>query len=178
MFRRPSFPKSDTAAAQACARETSEYFRAQGAIVDRSRETVTHYAKRWCKWRDKKGLGCVAGDRALLDRHILPVLGDFDVRHVARDDLKRLVGKLDAKVKRGKSDDGKPFSAKTAINAWGVARALFRDAQRAKGVRGRPASHHAARWAMRTSRPPRSACARPRTWPPRSGTCSPSSPTS
>jgi integrase len=83
---------------------------------------------------EKKGLGCVDGDGALLERHLLPELGEFDVRHVARDDLKRLVGKLDAKVKRGNSDDGKPFSAKTAINAWGVARALFRDAQRAKDV--------------------------------------------
>ncbi|MGA7124042.1 MAG: site-specific integrase [Polyangiaceae bacterium] len=129
-----TIPKHDREAAQACARETSAWMRKHGAVVDRDHETVTHYAIRWCRWREGKKLGCVDGDRALLERHILHEIGGFDVRTIARDDLKRLVGKLDAKVAAGKSSDGKPFSAKTAINAWGVARALFRDAQRAKDV--------------------------------------------
>jgi integrase len=131
----PKIAESDVEGARACARETSTRLRAFGVKIDRSRETVAHYADRWCKWREAKGMGCADGDRALLARHILPDLGNFDVRHVARDDLKRLVGKLDAKVARGVSDDGKPFSAKTAINAWGTVRAIFRDAQRAKDVK-------------------------------------------
>ncbi len=131
----PKIPESDKAAAQSGARAMSDYSRKHGAVTDRDRETVEHYAARWCRWREGKKLGCVDGDRALLERHLLPEIGGFDVRYIARDDLKRLVGKLDAKVARGKSDDGKPFSAKTAINAWGVARALFRDAQRAKDVK-------------------------------------------
>jgi hypothetical protein len=130
----PKITETDVDGARACAATTSTYFRERGAVIDRHRETVARYAARWCKWREGKGLGCVDGDRAVLERHILPEIGTFDVREIARDDLKRLVGKLDAKVKRGQSDDGKPFSAKTAINTWGTVRAIFRDAQRAKDV--------------------------------------------
>ncbi len=130
----PRIPEHDRATAQAAGKEMSAYTRQHGAISDPTRETVAHYAERWCRWRKGKGLGCVEGDRVLLARHVLPDIGEFDVRTIARDDLKRLVAKLDAKVTVGRSQDGKPFSAKTAINAWGVARALFRDAQRAKDV--------------------------------------------
>jgi integrase len=97
-------------------------------------ETVAKYAARWCTWREGKGLGCVDGDRTLLARHILPAIGKRDVRTIARDDLKRLVTELDTKAAAGKSVDGKPFAWKTAVNAWAVARALFRDAQKAKDV--------------------------------------------
>jgi hypothetical protein len=62
--------------------------------------------ERWCKWREGKGLGCVPGDRTLLERHILPAIGKRDVRTVTRDDLKRLVTELDAKAATGKSADG------------------------------------------------------------------------
>ena len=117
----PTIPETDVEGARRCARETSWYARKHGAVVDRSRETVAHFAGRWCKWRERKGLGCVAADRALLECHVLPVLGGFDVREVAREDLKRLVAKLDAKAERGTSDEGRPFSWKTAVNAWGAA---------------------------------------------------------
>jgi integrase len=70
--------------------------------------------------------------------HILPHLGALEVRTVTRDDVKRLVLALDAKTRQGftVSPDGtrKPFAWKTALNAWSVVRALFRDAQRAKAL--------------------------------------------
>jgi|HubBroStandDraft_1064217.scaffolds.fasta_scaffold11214_4 integrase len=101
-------------------------------------ETVSDYAIRWCKWREGRGLGCVGGDRATLTNHLLPVIGELDVRSISRDDLKRLVTALDEKVKAGTTVDAKgkqhTFGWKTAVCAWGVARALFRDAQKAKDV--------------------------------------------
>jgi integrase len=123
----------DKAGAKACAARLAPKVWVKSAASG-GIETVEKYAKRWCTWREGKGLGCVPGDRVLLARHIFPLLGRFDVRAVARDDCKRLVMELDTKVAAGKSADGKPFSWKTAVNAWGVVRALFRDAQRAKDV--------------------------------------------
>lgn len=54
------------------------------------------------------------------------------IRDVAHDDLKRLVVDRDAKAAKGESADGKSFGCKTAMNAWSVVLAMFRDAQRAK----------------------------------------------
>jgi integrase len=112
--------------------------RARFAVDEWTSETLTEYEKRWREWRTLQGLGCVDADRATLARHVLPQIGHIEVRAVTRDDLKRLVMMLDAKARRGFSVDvsgnRKPFGCKTAANAWGVVRALFRDAQRSKNV--------------------------------------------
>ena len=109
---------------------------AQFAIGAHEGDTVTEYAKRWCTWRDDRGLGCVAKDRVTLARHVLPHVGMLPIALVTRDDLKRLVVALDDKARVGSyvDADGKRFSfrCKTGANAWAVARALFRDACRAK----------------------------------------------
>jgi integrase len=101
-------------------------------------ETVQAYAERWCAWREGRGLGCVRDDRILLRIHALPLIGRLDVRQVARDDLKRFVSELDARARAGFRLDTEGnrhrFGWKTAVNVWSVARALFRDAQRAKDV--------------------------------------------
>jgi integrase len=111
--------------------------RAKHAIEGRA-ETVSEYAKRWCEWRESRGLGCVAGDRSKLASHVFPSIGSLDVRAVTRDDLKRLVALLDAKVKRGHTVDARgqrrPFGWKTAETVWSTVRALFRDARGAKRV--------------------------------------------
>jgi integrase len=129
----PAIREDDRTGAEACAADMARDIKAAGEGLAAG-ETVEDYAKRWCNWREGKGLGCVPGDRVLLARHILPALERLDVREVTRDDLKRLVTTLDRKASTGKSADGKPFAWKTAVNAWGVARSLFRDAQRAKDV--------------------------------------------
>ncbi len=112
--------------------------RARHAVGEHEGETVAEYAKRWCEWREGRGLGCVSDDRILLDRHVFPTIGGLVIASVARDDLKRLVAVLDAKARRGSGldSDGKPrsFGWKTAINAWSTVRALFRDACGAKQV--------------------------------------------
>jgi hypothetical protein len=112
--------------------------RARFAVDDGTRETVAEYAKRWCEWREFRGLGCVAGDRTTLALHVLPLVGTKEIRAVTRNDLKRLVSALDTKARVGfyRAAEGKRqrFGFKSAVCAWSVTRALFRDAQRAKEV--------------------------------------------
>ena len=111
---------------------------ARAGAVPVNVETMGEYAERWCAWRESSGFGCADDDRGILQRHVLPYIGTLDVRIIARDDLKRLVSELDDKARRGYSADGKggtrSFGWKTAINAWVVVRALFRDARGAKRV--------------------------------------------
>ncbi len=111
---------------------------ARHAVGEHEGETVAEYAKRWCEWRSGRGLGCVEKDRKTLARHVLPHLGGLGIVTITRDDLKRLVVMLDAKVQRGFTVDEagtrKPFGWKTAANVWAVVRAMLRDAQRAKRV--------------------------------------------
>jgi integrase len=112
--------------------------RAGHAVEENTRETVAEYAKRWCTWRESRGLGCVAGDRTTLALHVLPHIAALEIRAVTRNDLKRLVSALDTKARVGfyRTAEGKRqrFGFKSAICAWSVTRALFRDAQRAKAI--------------------------------------------
>jgi integrase len=131
--------RDDEPGAKAAAKAVAEERRAGGYVAPEVTETVEEFAKRWCKWRDERKIGCVAGDRAKLAAHVFPSIGSLDVRAVSRSDLKRLVESLDAKTKRGHTIDtrGKrpkrrPFGWKTAGNVWNVVRALFRDARSAK----------------------------------------------
>lgn len=112
--------------------------RSRMAVDASTRLTVAEYATRWCSWRQSRGLGCVAADRARLALHVLPQIGHLEIASVSRDDLKRLVSLLDARVLRGFTMDAKgkrrPFGWKTAVHVWSVTRAMFRDACGAKRV--------------------------------------------
>ena len=112
--------------------------RARNAVDESASKTVAEFGKTWCEWRESRGLGCVAGDRAKLSAHVYPRIGALGIRAVTRDDLKGLVAVLDANVARGYSvghdESRRRFSWKTAETVWSVVRALFRDAQGAKRV--------------------------------------------
>ena len=111
--------------------------RARNALGQYDGETVSQCANRWCQWREER-VGCAAQDRTRLLCHVLPVIGTRGIADVSRDDLKRLVSTLDAKARRGfREGTGgrrKSFGWKTAINAWTVTRAMFRDACGAKQI--------------------------------------------
>jgi integrase len=112
--------------------------RTRFAIGQHEGETAFEYAERWCQWRQERGLGCAEQDRTRLLCHVLPVIGTRGIADVTRDDLKRLVSMLDAKAQRGFREGSggrrKSFGWKTAVNAWTVARAMFRDACGAKQI--------------------------------------------
>jgi integrase len=132
----PFEPGTTADDARALAPELAE--RGRFAVGEHEGETVTEYAKRWCEWREGSGLACVEDDRARLLCHVLPVIGTRGIVDVTRDDLKRLVTTLDARARRGfrEGTDGrrKSFGWKSAVHAWTVVRAMFRDACRAKRV--------------------------------------------
>lgn len=127
-----------TSASDAIALAPIRAERARDALAEGARETVAEYASRWCDWRDSRGLGCVAADRARLARHVLPQIGQLEIRSLSRDDLKRLVSLLDGRVRLGFSVDAdgrrRPFAWKSAVHAWSVTRAMLRDACAAKRV--------------------------------------------
>jgi len=130
----PEIDVADVACAKAKAASMAPRVR-QASAGGGPVETVAHYAKRWHEWRTGRGLRCVTEDRTRI-AHALPTIGHLPIGDVTRDDLKRLVVELDAKVQRGfteKPDETRrPFGWKTADCVWGVVRSLFRDAQRAK----------------------------------------------
>ena len=64
----------------------------------RGAETVQSYADRWHKWRESRGLVCVADDRARMKTHAFDVIGSLDVAAVTRRDLERLVEHLDERI--------------------------------------------------------------------------------
>jgi integrase len=89
-------------------------------------ETVTDYAKRWCDWREERGLACVKDDRARMTNHVLAVIGPLDVRAVTRNDLERLVEHLDKRIAMG------DVGWKVAGMAWSNVTRMFKDACSAK----------------------------------------------
>jgi len=92
--------------------------RAHDAVEDAS-DTVTDYAKRWCLWREARGLGCVAGDRARLLAHVFPLLEHRTVRfpgelrraQVAVDGLQVDDGGMAAEIEEVLSDAEVPCAA-------------------------------------------------------------------
>jgi len=130
----PSIHVDDVAGAKAKAASMAPKVRAASANGGAG-ETVEDYAKRWCTWREGRGLRCIVEDRTRLG-HAFRTIGALPVLTITRDDLKRLVVALDADVQRGYTvnadDKRRPFSWKTAQCVYGTVQALFRDAQRAK----------------------------------------------
>lgn len=112
--------------------------RARFAVGEGEGQTVSQYVVNWCQWRAGRGFGCADADRVRLECHVLPLIGTSAIVDVTRDDLKRVVGALDAKARVGfyRTADGRrrPFAWKSAVNVWSNVRALFRDACGAKRV--------------------------------------------
>jgi integrase len=122
----PSIPREDVARAKAGARLVSSEARTLGVIPDGTRETVAEYADRWHDWREGRGLQCVKDDRARMKNHVFPVIGPLDVRAVTRNDLEKLVERLDKRIVAG------DLGWKVAGMAWSNVTRMFADACSAK----------------------------------------------
>lgn len=92
-------------------------------------ETVEKYAGRWLKAREGR-IASTRDNKGHLESHILPVLGPLPMAGIARADVERFVGALDAKVRAGE------IGAKTAKNVWGTCSKMFDDATNAKPAEG------------------------------------------
>lgn len=91
-----------------------------------SRETLAAWCARWCAAREARGLSSVPDDRGRLRKWVFPHFEGSPIADVTRNDLERLVEKLDAHVRAG------ALSWRTARNTWGVVTRMFDDACRSK----------------------------------------------
>jgi integrase len=80
--------------------------------------------------RKDRGITTASGDAGRLKHHVFPVIGDLDMRVVAREDIERVVDFLDAKILS--TDQKKRIEWKTASNVWGLVTKMFDDAVNAK----------------------------------------------
>lgn len=108
----PAIPQDDRVRAQACATETSAYYREHGYTSEGRRlETVETYVKRWLA--DRAGrIHSIRDDRGRMTLHVLPLIRRLDVRTFGRDDVERVRDALDGKIER------QELSWKTAANCW------------------------------------------------------------
>jgi len=121
----PSIPRDDIARAKECARETSEWFRANPTTAASTGETVSEYADRWLKDRTGRVVS-IRDDRSRITHHVLDLIGTLDVHTIGRDAIERVRDDLDRKIAGG------AFSWKTAANVWTVVTSMFDDAMNAK----------------------------------------------
>lgn len=82
--------------------------------------TVRAYADRWIKSRQH--LAYAVEQERHLEHHILPVIGDRPIGGVTRDELRKLVARLDERVRDGE------LAWATAKHIWGTVTRLFGDA--------------------------------------------------
>jgi integrase len=84
-------------------------------------ESVEDWCDRWHREREARGLKSVGDDRSRLKTHVFPSIGKLPIRSVTRNDLERLVEKLDDRVRQGE------ISWKTATHAWSLVSTMFKD---------------------------------------------------
>jgi integrase len=139
----PESPKARATALHTAEGISESLFRTgEGAAPRRQRatrpgsdgETITDYADRWFKDRERRGLSSVGTDRSRFATHVEPVLGARPIRDVDRDEIRALVERMDDRVRQAKC------SWTTAGKAWGLVTKLFSDACNAKtaALRVRP----------------------------------------
>lgn len=86
--------------------------------------TVRAWARRWFEDRERQGLTRVDEDRAKLDTHVFPVLGDLLLEDVRPRHLVEVVTTLQSAG----------YAPRTVRNIYFLAKAMFRDAQVAELV--------------------------------------------
>lgn len=89
-------------------------------------QTVEQWSWRWLAWRAERGLTSVSDDQQRIRDHILPTLGKLEMKRVTRADIRKLVERLDERVR------SEELRWKTALHVWTLVRGMFRDARSAK----------------------------------------------
>ncbi|MFO0589900.1 MAG: site-specific integrase [Polyangiaceae bacterium] len=115
--------------ARKLAAEASALAVAEGATREprpSSGETVDAWAKRWTADRVTRGIATAREALGSWRKWITPLIGDLPIACIEREDVERVVDRLDDAVRDG------VIRAPTAIRAWATLKAAFRDAQRAK----------------------------------------------
>lgn len=90
-------------------------------------ETVSQWFERWLVDRRVRGFSTVRTDGSRFRSQVEPAIGVLPMKGVAKEDIERLVAKLDETTRGG-------GSWRTAWNGWALTRAMFRDASRSKNT--------------------------------------------
>jgi integrase len=125
----PSIALDDEAGAKAYAAKIAPSIRARSAQLQGKSEKVRDYADRWIQSR-KVSVRTWRDDWSHLEHHLLPAIGDLAMAEVTATHGDEIVARLDAKTSSGELRD------KSAINIWGTAKKVFKDAAHAKAATG------------------------------------------
>lgn len=89
-------------------------------------ETADAWLDRWTADRVARGIVTASETPGRWRKWIAPVLGHLAMDRIGREDVERVVDRLDEAVREGR------IRAKTAIQTWIIVKAAFRDAKDAK----------------------------------------------
>jgi len=131
----PSIEAHEVERARACAVQTAAYYRENPHADETVKETVDEWAKRFHAHKEKLGLSTVAEMRGRWRKWVSPELGTLAPRAVGRDDLERVVRRLDRAITTWTKAGGKRgsgLSPSTAANIWGDVVHAFDEMVRAK----------------------------------------------
>jgi integrase len=113
-------------AAQASERVLNENKAPTAVTAPPSHETANEWLERWTA--DRRARGIMMADEYVgrWNVWIAPIFGHLAMRSVTREDVERVVDRLDEAVRAGQ------IRAKTAIDRWSIVKSAFRDAKSSK----------------------------------------------
>jgi integrase len=89
-------------------------------------ETANAWLERWTADRRARGITTADETPGRWRKWIGPILGALPMRSIAREDVERVVERLDGALREGE------IRPKTALDTWSILKAAFRDAKDAK----------------------------------------------
>ncbi|MFO0590456.1 MAG: tyrosine-type recombinase/integrase [Polyangiaceae bacterium] len=122
-------PRVSETEARSLAAQASALAIAEGATRDPtpdSSETADAWLERWTADRVARGIATAGQTPGRWHKWIAPVIGHLPIARIEREDVERVVDRLDEAVRAG------AIRAQTASHTWVIVKAAFRDAQRAK----------------------------------------------
>jgi integrase len=131
----PNIPAHDEERARACAITTRQWFRANPQGDATIRETIAEWFGRFHAHKERLGLSTVAEMRGRYRKWVHPEIGAKAPRAVTREDLEKVVRRLDKAVAtwtRAGGKRGQGISPSTAANIWGDLVHAFDEAVRSK----------------------------------------------
>lgn len=122
-------PRVNEAEARSLAAQASALAFAEGAardVVPGASETANAWLERWTADRVARGIATARETPGRWHKWIAPTIGHLPIARIGREDVERVVDRLDEAVRAG------TIRAKTAIHTWIIVKAAFRDAKDAK----------------------------------------------
>ena len=131
----PTIGPHEEERARQCAVDTAKYIRENPHADEAIKETSDEWVKRFHAHKEKLGLSSVADMRTRWRKYVSDEIGHKDPSAVAREDLERIVRRLDREIQRWIASGGKRgegISPSTAANVWGDVVHAFDEMVRSK----------------------------------------------